>query len=250
MKIVIPTYKRANKVWTLFALAPEIAKDVILAVRAEESEEYKKHNPENEQFVLPPECVDVGSTRQAIWERFGNERFAMLDDDILDISTRTYDPNAKPKMATTVITSKEEQDRMFAELDRLLDQDDIALASPTPNWIMPDVYYWPLKTCAHVSQFFAIDSPKLAGKGLRWDRLRTNSEDQDFVLQVLEQGLDAVHMLDYTFVARPMKSGGDKSGLAKLWPDYVVPSKRDPDGLVIKRAMLFKDSRRRRRMRR
>lgn len=249
MRLIIPSCGRPKKVWTIYALAPEISKTAIIAVRPDEAAAYQKEYPDNELFVLSKEALNLGKTRQEIWEKYGHERIAMMDDDITEFRTRSYDPDGpEPKMRTADLTDDPGQARMFAEIEKKLDDPDIALASPAPNWLQPDTFYWPMKTCANVSQFFAIDGPKLAGKNLRWDRLEW-LEDQDFVLQVFEQGLDAVHLLDFMFVIKPMKSKGDKTKLMELWPDYVFPSKRgEGAGLTIRRALLFKESRRRRRM--
>ena len=249
MKIVIPSCGRPRKVWAIYALAPEISKTAIIAVRPGEVDAYHKEYPDNELFVLSEKATDLGKTRQEIWEKYGQDRLVMLDDDITEFKTRSYAPNREePKIRVEDLYDDPGQAQMFADIEKKLDDPDIAMASPSPNWLQPDTFYWPMKTCANVSQFFAIDGRKLYNKGLRWDRVEW-LEDQDFVLQCLEQGLDAVHMLDYMFVIKPMKSKGDKTKLMELWPDYVFNGRRNEGaGLLIRRALLFKESRRRRRM--
>ena len=69
-----------------------------------------------------------------------------------------------------------------------------------------------------------------------------------FRSQVFEQGLDAVHRLDYSFFIKPCLTRSDREDLRALWPDYIGPGRKKKEQLMIRRAELFKDSRRRRRM--
>ncbi len=263
MKIIIPTYRRADRQGTVKALSPAFRKLVTLVVRPEEAAETSELNPEVSVEVLPDGITNLLQTRQWIWEKFGNERFVMADDDIRFFKRRTVDWSVSTKgIKTSIIEDDEAQAEMFSALENELDS-GAGMAQPGPAWLMPDLQYWPKKSAGNCVQFVMFDGPRLQNLNIRWDRLEW-VEDQDVVLQVLSKGLDCVQLQNFIF-AVPLLGVGEgglntdgigpeeraifeshaHAKLAELWPNYVKPSKKKKDKHVMYRARLLRDAKER-----
>ena len=78
IKIVIPSYKRADKV-----LTKDIIKDAIICVPDSQKEEYAEYCPNNEIVCHPDEIKGLVPKRNWMVQKFG-ELF-MMDDDIAGI---------------------------------------------------------------------------------------------------------------------------------------------------------------------
>lgn len=85
VKVVIPSYKRANMVLTTKAVA-----NCSLVVPVAQVAEYEKHNPGIDVIGCPDEVMGISNTRQWIYETFGN--VFMLDDDIKQVSRMMIPP--------------------------------------------------------------------------------------------------------------------------------------------------------------
>lgn len=84
VKVLVPSYKRANNVKTTKCVA-----HCSLVVPVSQVADYEKHNPGVEVIGCPDEIKGISNTRQWCYDTFKN--IFMLDDDIAHV-TRAYNP--------------------------------------------------------------------------------------------------------------------------------------------------------------
>lgn len=255
MNVIIPSYRRAGRVDTIEALKGH--GDITLVVRHEEYAEYfQAHGSSGVRVLKLPADVDtLLKTRQWIWEHcVGPRKTVLCDDDIQAFYVRRSDDG------TYVPCTRDEVGGMLAAMEAELELADVAVVGPRGKGTPPQP--GPRKGASDLRAFIAVDGRKLEGRGLRWDRVEW-CEDRDFVMQVLALGLDCVHLQGWSFQTPSLGQGqgglqtggltwGDRerlaregmANLARLWPQYVLPSERGPHGYEARRSNLLRDARR------
>lgn len=255
MKIVIPTYRRVDRQLTLAALHPDVRKDAVLVCRPDEVEPLaRRYGRECQVWAMPGNVHDLCATRQWVWENFAPMgRFVSADDDIRRFQARA------PDGAYHDITGAEDQRRMLADLEALLDG-PVGISAPRGRWNPPRKGRRIVRA-GTLDGFYMLDGRKLHPLDLRWDRV-PYGQDFDFCLQVLGHGLDTVVDQGYLFVTgvsgdgrggqsegigwgeKVARANGSLAGLAKLWPDHINVA-NTPSGYRINRSRLLRDSRER-----
>lgn len=83
MKLVIPSYKRADNIPALEFLPENIKRDYVdIAVRDNEIEQYKELNPGLNIVGIGDDVSNIAETRQRINELYIGQRIIMMDDDV------------------------------------------------------------------------------------------------------------------------------------------------------------------------
>mgnify|MGYP001558409329 CR=1 FL=1 len=258
MNVIIPTYRRPGRVTTLDVLGP--LAQVTLVVRDEEYQDYYRIyglRPNTRVLKMPAEIDTLLKTRQWIWEHcVGHRKTVLCDDDIRGFYEREEDGSYARFSAEAGFNQVY---AMLLHLEETLDDPLIAVAGPRSRRNPP--LDCDIKSAADCTQFIAVDGAKLSGKGLRWDRCLC--EDRDFYMQVLQKGLDVVHLQAWSYDSPPSGEGegglqatmdwGDRARMSRhgmaqlqaLWPEYVEHSFKAPHGYTIRRARLLRDARRR-----
>lgn len=202
--IVIPTYRRMDQQFTYFTF-DDLWSAITIVARPDEAPFLRKKYPMSLVMELPDEVRTLPATRQWIWERFRDTRFLMADDDIQWFRRREFSMESGPRTAEKNMTGRE----LIRELSSQLDYEGVAMASPAPNWIPPSEQTFPWIHAGPCLGVTMIDGPKI-DPNTRWDRVNS-LEDQDFVLQVLAQGLDTVVRTDLVMYTQP--KGSNRGGL-------------------------------------
>lgn len=81
IKIVIPTHKRSDKARYLNFVPKSYLKNVYLAIRDNESEDYRHHLDNGVNIVTFTNLTGIHDKRNAIVKHFKGDRIWMLDDD-------------------------------------------------------------------------------------------------------------------------------------------------------------------------
>lgn len=108
VKVVVPSFKRANNVLTTKNVA-----NCALVVPERQVADYEKHNPGIEVIGHPDDCYGINQARQWIYDNYPN--VMMLDDDINNVSVMLepplYERAAYPdSRATDKLTPQEAYD--------------------------------------------------------------------------------------------------------------------------------------------
>lgn len=219
MKIIIPTYKRADKQHTFNLLCPELQAKTTLVIRQEELEQYSKVT--NNLDVLPPGEHNIATTRQYIWDKYKHEpEFAMLDDDILGFNKVKLENGKQVKDRALY---PEEQLSMFETLRCM--PDTVAMVSPRPSWQMPKKNL--ILSAALVTGFWVFNSKVLRKYDMRFDNF-VWAGDADFVFQCLSLGLDTqfngTWKYDITCNSKTYV-GTEYEDFAKKYSKYIKPRK-------------------------
>ena len=81
MRIIIPSYKRADKQITIGNLSPNLLKKTTIVVQAKEEAIYRSKNLPCQIYVLPEHIDTIGPTREHILQML-DEPCIMMDDDL------------------------------------------------------------------------------------------------------------------------------------------------------------------------
>lgn len=275
MKVIIPTYKRADTIGkcggTLYALR-EVKDLITLVVRPEEVDAYKVHGVNLD--VLPAAVKDLGATRQYIWDKYSKSEdyFVIMDDDVqyFNKSLRVQDlePGSvalkKPNQFWYCpnVNTREDLLQMFKDLENELKQ-GFGMTSPRPNWTFPDGNdeHYPRRTSTFVTGFWVMNGKLLRDLNLRFDRW-VSTGDIDFLFQMLSKGVDSSYLCSYKYNIDVMCQHSEvhqneireHEEFAAAWPGYVKKrrvcksygfSEQGRQSLTYLRKKLLKDSQQR-----
>lgn len=194
MKLFIHTSGRATvreqkTLGTMRGCKP-LLKNVELVVQAREEKAYR---PIAEEFgvklrLLPSRIKTLSPTRQYLMDMNDN-RFVMMDDDLLFFERREDDPTKFLKIVDDDVFT------MFLHLEHRMVQGDHAhagiLAREGGNRILEDVVY-----NTRMMRVLAYDPAKVRAARARFDRL-PSKQDFDMTLQLLRAGYPNMLIANY-----------------------------------------------------
>lgn len=238
MRIVIPTYRRADKQITFQQLPPELKARTTLVVDAFDAARLRLKMPpsRHEGYELlehPPEVNSIAKKRAWILETFQDEKLMMFDDDVRffvrdhyraagAIGAALLSETGHPKLLPP---KPEEFTRILAAMSDKLDthphggfslrQGNNHLA---PGWI-PNM---------RVVAALAF-RPEVVRRECELGRIETR-EDMDYTLQLLRRGLPSAVLAD--MCVDPIDSYAAEGGVNAQLPSRVAAADRDAQRLA------------------
>lgn len=239
MKVLIPSKGRAETLHTIKHFDPE---DVYVFVRAEEFDEYRKHNPDL-KLVAHDKPVGVSHARNAIleWAEDNDiKKFFMMDDDIRHFGK--YTPTRYqdfPGRKTTTGGYEEVNDlNEFIETTEILLDKYAAVSIPMAGFARLAVCENEDRLKVNSSSIFAAFALNLDKvRGLRYDPDLKIGEDHDYTVQILFRNENVCTNYMYSYVGDHKVKGGcfedwqayDKQALAdrlsEKWgrDNFIIP---------------------------
>ena len=182
-KIYIPTFRRVDNQATFDNLPDEYKEKVVMVVQEQEKDEYKY----DVEYLVVDNNIGIAKTRELICRDAGNQRFYMIDDDVILHRRNAKYFGGEPNMETAKrICTKEDLDDMFTLFHSWMDNDNIMHIGHKSSGLPPGKSVLENKD---IIQATMIDGKELSKfiDDIEWDLCQVG-EDSRFMIDCLIRG--------------------------------------------------------------
>lgn len=196
MKLVIPSYQRANNIPALEFIPENIKRKYVeIAVRDSEIEQYKELNPDLTIVGIGDDVSNIAETRQRINELYIGQRIIVMDDDVSFHNTYVG-LNDIIRSEKTPLTEVELED-----LIKLIGKymDDGYYFGGIRNLLQPRNSTWlPLVFNKSTAWIVWFDLAKFDTKKYSYKTEHSGIEDVSMTLQIFESGYNIPIITEYS----------------------------------------------------
>jgi len=206
-KIYIPTFKRVDNQITFNELPDKYKEKTILVVQDQEREQYKY---DCEYFVVGND-IGIAKTRELIYRKAGNKRYAILDDDIIFYRRNKKYHGFEPSMEKSKRVSTEKDiDDMMKTYNEWMNEGHMHIGCR-------DESLWPKISYLHNKEIIAnhfIDGNELFKfiDDVDWDVCQIG-EDHLFTIECMRRGY--MNRVSDEFLQNRWSSAYDEGGCAE-----------------------------------